>query len=109
MSSIVYKSYLGENNMPKVSHFGISLNKYFTKEYYERRLPVWQDLDEWSSLGSPGERVGLEDKAQTSLIYGVIGLLIGLFLYWIFSKREYPKQASLGMFSRMKGNRGGNQ
>ncbi|HMU63168.1 MAG: copper oxidase [Nitrosomonas sp.] len=109
MSSIVYKSYLGESNMPKVSHFGIDLNKYFTKEYYERRLPVWQDLDEWSSLGSPGEGSGLEDKTQTSLIYGVIGLLSGLMFYWIFSKRKSITQVMLGTISRINASKGSNQ
>ncbi len=109
MSSIVYKSYLGESNMPKVSHFGIDLNKYFTKEYYERRLPVWQDLDEWSSLGSPGEGSGLEDKTQTSLIYGAIGLLFGLMFYWIFSKRKSITQVMFGTISRINASKGSNQ
>jgi hypothetical protein len=109
MSSIVYKSYLTENGMPKVSHFGIDLNKYFTKEYYERRLPEWQDLDEWASLGSPGERSGLDDATQTSAIYTLAGLFIGLFIYWIFSRRGQIKQSTLSAISRFKSPKGSKQ
>ena len=109
MSSIVYKSYLTENGLPKVSHFGIDLNKYFTKEYYQRRLPEWQDLDEWASLGSPGERSGLDDATQTSLIYTTAGLLIGLLIYWIFSKRTQIVQSASSMVARFKGAKGGKQ
>ncbi len=109
MSSIVYKSYLTENGMPKVSHFGIDLNKYFTKEYYERRLPEWQDLDEWASLGSPGERSGLDDATQTSAIYTLAGLFIGLFIYWIFFRSGQIKQSILSAISRFKSPKGSKQ
>jgi FtsP/CotA-like multicopper oxidase with cupredoxin domain len=109
MSSIVYKSYLNGSGLPKVSHFGIDLNKYFTKEYFERRLPVWQDLDEWSSLGSPGGQTGPSAQAQTSLLNGAIGLLIGLVIYLIFSKREQIKQSAIAAVSRLKGVKGSNQ
>ncbi len=109
MSSIVYKSYLTENGMPKVSHFGIDLNKYFTKEYYERRLPEWQDLDEWASLGSPGEKSGLDDATQTSAIYTLAGLFIGLFIYWIFSRRGQIEQSTMSAISRFKSPKGSKQ
>ncbi|MDE2387595.1 MAG: multicopper oxidase domain-containing protein [Betaproteobacteria bacterium] len=109
MSSIVYKSYLNGSGLPKVSHFGIDLNKYFTKEYFERRLPVWQDLDEWSSLGSPGGQTGLSAQTQTSLLNGAIGLLIGLVIYLIFARREQIIQSAIAAVSRLKGAKGGNQ
>jgi len=109
MSSIVYKSYLNDSGLPQVSHFGIDLNKFFTKEYYERRIPVWQDLDEWSSLGSPGGQTGLSAQEQTSLLNGVIGLLIGLVIYLIFAKREQIKQSAIAAVSRLKGTKGSNQ
>lgn len=109
MSSIVYKSYLNDSGLPQVSHFGIDLNKFFTKEYYERRIPVWQDLDEWSSLGSPGGQTGLSAQEQTSLLNGVIGLLIGLVIYLIFAKREQIKQSAIAAVSRLKGAKGSNQ
>lgn len=109
MSSIVYKSYLNGNGLPKVSHFGIDLSEYFTKEYYQRRYPIWQDLDDWASLGSPGEREGLMPATQTSLIYALIGLLVGLLIYLIFAKREQIKLSAVAAVSRLRSPKGGNQ
>ena len=109
MSSIVYTSYLGEHGMPKVSHFGIDLNKYFTKEYFERRLPVWQDLDAWSSLGSPAGQAGFDTTTQTSLLNALYGLLAGLLIYLIFAKREQIKQCAVAAVSRLKSPKGSNQ
>lgn len=107
MSSIVYKSYLTETGLPKVSHFGIDLNKYFTKEYYERRLPIWQDLDEWASLGSPAGQSIIDAATQTSLLNVLYGLLIGFFTYLIIAKRQQIKQTASGVTSRLKSPKGG--
>ncbi len=107
MSSIVYKSYLGEAGMPKVSHFGIDLSQYFTKEYFERRVPIWQNLDDFASLGAPGGHEGLSPANQASLLNALIGLVIGLLIYGVFAKREYIKQAFMAMVSRIKGAKGG--
>jgi len=109
MSSIVYTSYLGKDGMPKVSHFGIDLNKYFTKEYFERRLPIWQDLDEWASLGSPGERTGLDTATQTSLLNALYGLLAGLLVYLIFARWGQIKQSATAAIARLKSPKGSNQ
>ncbi|WP_295626177.1 multicopper oxidase domain-containing protein [uncultured Nitrosomonas sp.] len=109
MSSIVYTSYLGKDGMPKVSHFGIDLNNYFTKEYFERRLPIWQDLDEWASLGSPGERTGLDAATQTSLLNILYGLLAGLLIYLIFAKWGQIKQSTTAAIARLKSPKGSNQ
>ncbi|ALQ50854.1 multicopper oxidase domain-containing protein [Nitrosomonas ureae] len=109
MSSIVYTSYLGKDGMPKVSHFGIDLNKYFTKEYFERRLPIWQDLDEWASLGSPGEHTGLDTATQTSLLNALYGLLAGLLIYLIFARWGQIKQSTTAAIARLKSPKGSNQ
>ncbi|SEF59833.1 multicopper oxidase domain-containing protein [Nitrosomonas ureae] len=109
MSSIVYTSYLGKDGMPKVSHFGIDLNKYFTKEYFERRLPIWQDLDEWASLGSPGERTGLDTATQNLLLNVLYGLLAGLLIYLIFSRWGQIKQSATAAIARLKSPKGSNQ
>ena len=109
ISSIVYKSYLNGDGLPKVSHFGIDLSKYFTKEYYERRLPIWQDLDETASLGSPAGQVGVDPATQTSLLNALYGLLAGLLLYLIFAKREQIKQCAVAAVSRLKSPKGSNQ
>ena len=106
MSSIVYKSYLNGSGMPKVSHFGVDLNKFFTKEYYEKRLPVWQDLDEAGSLGSPAGQSGFDAATQASLLNSLYGLIIGLLIYLIIAKRQQIKQSAMGIFSRSKSQKG---
>ncbi|MCX7088182.1 MAG: copper oxidase, partial [Methylococcales bacterium] len=32
---------------------GMSLAPYFTKEFWQRNYPLWQDYDAWRSLGLP--------------------------------------------------------
>ncbi|BBA33452.1 multicopper oxidase [Methylocaldum marinum] len=52
ISLIVYKSYLDEKGTPKTH--GMDLTPYFTKEFWQRKIPVWQDwADDWGSLGEP--------------------------------------------------------
>jgi len=52
ISLIVYKSYLDENGAPKTQ--GMDLKQYFTKEFWDRKIPVWQDwADDWGSLAEP--------------------------------------------------------
>jgi FtsP/CotA-like multicopper oxidase with cupredoxin domain len=49
---IAYKNYVDENGTPKTH--GMDLKPYFTKEFWQRKIPVWQDwMDEWGSLGAP--------------------------------------------------------
>jgi hypothetical protein len=108
ISSIVFKSYLTDDGLPKVSHFGINLNQYFTKEYYQRRLPIWQDLDETASLGSPAGKIGFDATTQTSLFNVLYGLLAGFLIYLIFVKREYIKQGIVAAISRLRSPKGSN-
>lgn len=50
ISLVAYNEYVDENGTPK-SH-GMDLKPYFTKEFWDRKLPVWQDyLD--GSLAAP--------------------------------------------------------
>lgn len=52
ISLVAYKEYIGDDGVPK-GH-GMDLKPYFTKEFWQRKIPVWQDLmDDWGSLGSP--------------------------------------------------------
>jgi FtsP/CotA-like multicopper oxidase with cupredoxin domain len=52
ISLVAYDNYIDANGTPK-SH-GMDLKPYFTKEFWERKIPVWQDyMDEWGSLGAP--------------------------------------------------------
>ena len=51
ISLVVYDGFLDEKGIPK-SH-GMSLAPYFTKGIWKRNYPIWQDYDEWRSLGLP--------------------------------------------------------
>jgi hypothetical protein len=49
---VVYDGFVDDKGIPK-SH-GMSLAPYFTKEYWKKGgYPIWQDYDEWRSLGLP--------------------------------------------------------
>lgn len=52
ISLIAYRDYLDDKGTPKTH--GMDLTPYFTKAYWQRKLPVWQNwADDWGSLGSP--------------------------------------------------------
>lgn len=52
ISLVAYKDYVDENGTPK-SH-GMDLKPYFTREFWQRKIPVWQDyMEDWSPLGAP--------------------------------------------------------
>jgi len=110
MSSIVYTSYLGEDGLPKTSHFGIDLSNYFTQEFWQRRVPIWQDLDEVASLGSPaGQAISIDITTQNYLLNALYGLAAGLLIYFIFAKREYFKQCAMAAISRVRSDKGSKQ
>ncbi|BCX88146.1 manganese oxidase [Methylomarinovum tepidoasis] len=96
ISAIVYKSYLGPGDVPKVQ--GVDLSRYFTEAFYQRKLPVWQNIDEWDSLGDPEARSqetvqppeAGEEASPWRRFW--IGLLIGLLAYVLFSNRERARE-----------------
>ncbi|HEY8157216.1 MAG TPA: multicopper oxidase domain-containing protein [Methylobacter sp.] len=51
ISLVVYDGFLDEKGIPKAH--GMSLAPYFTKGFWKRNYPIWQDFDEWRSLGLP--------------------------------------------------------
>ncbi|TAK62079.1 multicopper oxidase domain-containing protein [Methylobacter sp.] len=51
ISLVVYDGFLDEKGIPKAH--GMSLAPYFTKGLWKRNYPIWQDYDEWRSLGLP--------------------------------------------------------
>lgn len=108
MSSIVYTSYLGENGLPDTSHFGVNLDHFFTKEYWERKVPVWQDLDEAATFGAAaGRTINLDTATRNILLYALGGLLAGLLLYSIFVGRSHIKQYAAALILRIRGKKGG--
>jgi len=103
ISAIVYKSYLDANDVPKLQ--GIDLSRYFTKAFYQRKLPVWQNIDEWNSLGEPeGHEAAAVSSEQTTAKKTaaapsgapfrnlLIGLLLGLLAYLLFANRNRARE-----------------
>ncbi len=51
ISLVVYKGFIDKRGSPEVH--GMSLAQYFTKEFWQGKIPAWQDYDAWKSLGLP--------------------------------------------------------
>ncbi|MEQ1635138.1 MAG: multicopper oxidase domain-containing protein [Methylococcales bacterium] len=64
ISLVVYKNFLDERGIPKAH--GMSLAPYFTKEFWKRNYPLWQDYDEWRSLGLPELTGGAAASKETT-------------------------------------------
>jgi hypothetical protein len=58
ISLVVYKGFYDERGIP-ASH-GMSLTQYFSKSFWQKNYPVWQDYDAWRSLGLPDLKAGYE-------------------------------------------------
>ncbi|MBN2702240.1 MAG: multicopper oxidase domain-containing protein [Methylohalobius sp. ZOD2] len=104
ISAIVYKSFLDPNDVPRIQ--GVDLGQYFTRAFYERKLPVWQDIDEWNTLGEPGADLSqaetepskahreeaAEQPAKTPFRNLLVGLFLGLLAYVLFSNRKRARE-----------------
>jgi uncharacterized cupredoxin-like copper-binding protein len=122
ISLIVYKSYLDEKGTPKTH--GMDLTPYFTKEFWERKIPVWQDwADDWGSLGDPAvvqtaaaatTASGItsvnsaSDAAATDTSSGPLGsllngLMLGIAGYVLYLYRERVLAAISQLASQAKG------
>jgi hypothetical protein len=108
ISLIVYKDYLDENGTPKTH--GMDLKPYFTKEFWQRKIPVWQDwMDEWGSLGAPAGTMATNPGASAKAVSASAsppasppavesasgsggglfsGLLLGIAAYLLYLYRE---------------------
>ncbi len=106
MSMITYKSYLDEIGMPAVAH-GIDLSIYFTKEYYQRKLPIWQHLDEAGTLGAPGVRSGFNPETKTTLINLIGGFIVGILIYLLITRRHNISGVMTTAIARIKSLKGG--
>lgn len=113
ISLVAYRDFVDENGNLKVSHT-MDLKPYFTKEFWERKIPVWQDfMDEWSSLGAPqgtmDTKPGINsasglDAAKTpagssqGVGGGLLGgLALGITLYFAFRYRKLIRTKLLAM------------
>ncbi len=117
VSAIVYKKYLNEMGLPKT--IGEDISRLFTKSFYQRKLPVWESLDSWNSLGeidatnykAPAPSVVVIEKGpkafselvdvetENSFTNFLIGLMGGIFIYLLILNRE----KILSQFSSKKG------
>lgn len=106
ISLVVYDGFLDEKGIPK-SH-GMSLAPYFTKGLWNRNYPIWQDYDEWRSLGLPDlaaeyqpSKVAVQNIqaqwtppaapiAEESSVFGklLFGLILGLLSYVLIINRQ---------------------
>src|ERR671919_868181 len=79
VTAIVYESYLGENGIPKTQ--GLDLKPYFTKAFYERKVPVWvaskDDAIIGSWVGEPDDEVSGEVRTASMNLVAV-GILVAL-------------------------------
>jgi len=104
ISLVVYKDFLDEKGIPKAH--GMSLAPYFTKAFWQKNYPVWQDYDAWRSLGLPDlnadyqpsktavqnipvKKTATPDMEQQSVMGKLFyGLLLGLLSYLAVTKRR---------------------
>ncbi len=103
VSAVVYQSYLNELGLP--NGMGIDISKYFTEEFHQRKLPIWQDLDEKGSLGVPDGRSWVDPTARTAFVNLLIGLLSGIFIYFLVTRLK-PGKILAQAFSRVKRSKG---
>ncbi len=110
VSALVYKEFLNEVGLPKT--IGESPMNLFTEAFHARKVPVWQDIDAWNSLGEidarqytappPGKELqveppptmlGVQQQQQSSggsSTFGnlILGLILGMIAYYLVINRE---------------------
>jgi len=107
ISLVVYDGFLDEKGIPKAH--GMSLAPYFTKGMWKRDYPIWQDYDEWRSLGLPDLKAAYQPSKvavqnvqpqwtpetpaaaeQESSFFGnlLFGLILGLLSYVLIINRQ---------------------
>jgi FtsP/CotA-like multicopper oxidase with cupredoxin domain len=107
ISLVVYDGFLDEKGIPK-SH-GMSLAPYFTKGFWKRNYPIWQDFDEWRSLGLPDLKASYQpakvavqtiqpqwapttpaaaEQESSAFVKLMFGLILGLLSYVAVINRQ---------------------
>lgn len=95
ISAVVFESFLGPNGMPKLQ--GVDVSPFFTKEFYQKKYPIWNLSDEQKLYGEISQK--RDEGNQTSesssfditqisiLLLQVIILLITLILFRKYAKK----------------------
>jgi hypothetical protein len=85
ISSIVFESFLGENGMPKLQ--GVDVSPFFTKEFYQKKLPIWEQSDDnnlYGAIDSPTieqqSQGGLSDSPFNMTQLGILALQLLLLI-----------------------------
>lgn len=78
ITAITYRSFLKENGFPVLN--GVSWEPYFTPEYYERKVPVWNT---YTSSVFFGDVQKLPPRTLPLAAAAVLGLLLGIALYGV--------------------------
>lgn len=107
ISLVVYDGFLDEKGIPKAH--GMSLAPYFSKGMWKAKYPIWQDYDEWRSLGLPDLKTAYQPSKvavqnvqpqwtpetpaaaeQESSFFGnlLFGLILGLLSYVLIINRQ---------------------
>jgi len=107
ISLVVYDGFLDEKGIPKAH--GMSLAPYFSKGMWKAKYPIWQDYDEWRSLGLPDLKAAYQPSKvavqnvqpqwtpetpaaaeQESSAFGrlLFGLILGLLSYALIIHRQ---------------------
>lgn len=107
ISLVVYKDFLDEKGIPQ-SH-GMSLAPYFAKGMWKGNYPIWQDYDEFRSLGLPDLKAAYQPAKvavqnvqpqrtattpaaaeEESSAFGnlLFGLILGLLSYVVVINRQ---------------------
>ena len=114
ISAIVYRSYLAEDGMPITQ--GVDSTRFFTKEFYQRKVSVWAGEDDTDLLadiggvpeeepgGTAAERTrrGGESSPVRNL---VIGLLLGGLLYYAFQERKRLAEIAGRVVTKSRGDK----
>lgn len=116
ISLLAYKDFVDENGTPKTH--GMDLAPYFSKKYWERKVPVWQDFaDNWGSLGEPQSAstasetitntnkesvkpAEVSDSSPLSRLF--LGLLLGIAGYFVYLNRESVKALAARLLSSLR-------
>ncbi len=97
ISSVVFESFLGENGMPKLQ--GVDVSPFFTKEFYQKKYPIWNLSDENRLYGEIANKVtqGTKETNNSSMDTTQIAILIfqiALLLATLFLIRKYTNKSN---------------
>jgi hypothetical protein len=96
----------------------MDLSPYFTKKFWERKVPIWQNFaDDWGSLGLPAQTSASGGEASAAQPVGspaaappsssswgslFTGLLLGMLGYFLYLKRDFFIPLAEDALARLK-------